>query len=108
MQEILAKQEKDKGKINIFSKELFSDFGLDKRLLRALNDDGFIKCTEIQKLAFAKVNEWKNCMIKSQTGSGKTLSYLIPIFQNLLQEQNISRSQGVFILVICPTRELCL
>ena len=48
-------------------------------------------------------------MIESATGSGKTLSYLIPIFDVLSRkEKKIQRSDGTMALIVCPTRELCL
>ena len=48
-------------------------------------------------------------MIKSETGSGKTLSYLIPIVQ-MLQSMptKIDRSDGAYCLILVPTRELCV
>ena len=58
-----------KGKIEegnqneIFSKELFSDFGLDPKLLTALTKDNFIKSTEIQKVSFKPIITGKNCII---------------------------------------------
>ncbi|KAE8269917.1 hypothetical protein A4X09_0g2432 [Tilletia walkeri] len=48
-------------------------------------------------------------MIHSQTGSGKTLTYLLPILHHLLplsQESFINRSIGTLAIVLAPTREL--
>ena len=48
-------------------------------------------------------------MIKSETGSGKTLSYLIPIVQRLQGlEKRIDRSDGAYAIILVPTRELCV
>ena len=44
-----------------------------------------------------------------QTGSGKTLAYAVPILQKLQDiRPKISRSDGTFVLVIVPTRELAI
>jgi len=53
----------EKKKDEIFSKDLFSDFGINKRLLKALNNDNFIKSTEIQKQSYDKVFQGRNCII---------------------------------------------
>lgn len=46
-------------------------------------------------------------MVRSQTGSGKTLSYAVPLVQSLQSVQpKVSRSDGPLALVIVPTREL--
>ena len=48
-------------------------------------------------------------MIKSATGSGKTLSYLIPIVQRLQSfPTKIDRSDGAYVIILVPTRELCV
>ena len=51
----------------------------------------------------------RDVFIQSQTGSGKTLSFLLPIFQDLLplsSHSYIDRSIGTLAIVIAPTREL--
>lgn len=56
-----------------------------------------------------KIFKDENVIIKSITGSGKTLSYLVPIYTNLLKmEPKVTREKGTLALVICPTRELCI
>lgn len=51
----------------------------------------------------------RDVFIQSQTGSGKTLSYLLPIIQDLLPLSSLSyidRSIGTLAIIIAPTREL--
>lgn len=61
-------------------------------------------------MAFAPVLQGKSCIIADQSGSGKTLAYLVPVIQRLRQEElqglgkSSSRSPRVVILV--PTAEL--
>ena len=46
-------------------------------------------------------------LVRSETGSGKTLSYIIPILDALVRLPNkITRADGTFVVVIAPTREL--
>lgn len=48
-------------------------------------------------------------VIKASTGSGKTLAYLIPLINRIIKSKSITkREDGTCIMVICPTRELCL
>lgn len=61
-------------------------------------------------MAFTPVIEGKSCVIADQSGSGKTLAYLIPIIQRLRLEEleglgkPLSKSPQVLIMV--PTAEL--
>ena len=50
-----------------------------------------------------------NRLVQSPTGTGKTLTYLIPIVHHLAAlPKKISRSDGTNALIIAPTRELCI
>ena len=67
--------------------------------------------TKIQKKAIPILLEHKNVIVKSETGSGKTLAYIIPLYQNLIEinEVNkISRKDGIYSIIFSPTHELCL
>ena len=51
----------------------------------------------------------RDVLLQAQTGSGKTLTYLLPILQSLLplsEESFIDRSVGTLAIVLAPTREL--
>ena len=51
----------------------------------------------------------KDALIKSETGSGKTLTYLLPIVTRLgEQKTRIHRNQGTRAIILLPTRELCV
>lgn len=65
--------------------------------------------TEVQKLAIPHILKGRDTLVKSQTGSGKTLSYAIPLIQSLRsKEPRIQRSNGVYAVILVPTRELAL
>lgn len=62
-------------------------------------------------MAFAPVTGGKTCVVADQSGSGKTLAYLVPIIQRLRQEEelegrNKSSSQAPRVVILAPTAEL--
>lgn len=84
---------------------LWDDFNLDARILQALDHLGFKHPTLIQSSALPLALEEKRDIIaKSSTGSGKTAAYCIPILQNILSEEDPEKCVKSIILV--PTREL--
>lgn len=82
----------------------FSDLNLSTPLLNALNDIGFTKPTTIQHKAFPVIMSGKDVVGLAQTGTGKTLAYLLP----LLRLMKFSKSIAPKILIIVPTRELVM
>ncbi len=69
-------------------------------LAATLHSLGFDAPTEIQDRAIPVLNEKRDLVGLSQTGTGKTLAFLLPIIQNM-QEENYPQA-----IVLCPTREL--
>lgn len=61
-------------------------------------------------MAFAPVFEKKSCIIADQSGSGKTLAYLLPVIQRIRQEEleGIGKSlpQNPRVVILVPTAEL--
>ncbi len=80
----------------------FHDLNLNKPLLNALADMEFEYPTPIQKEAFSVVMSGKDVMGVAQTGTGKTVAYLLP----LLRMMKFSDQVPPRILIIVPTREL--
>ena len=80
----------------------FEDLNLNKTLLNALNDLGYIYPTPIQKETFSVLMSGKDAVGIAQTGTGKTLAYLLP----LLRLHKFSSDLAPKILIIVPTREL--
>jgi len=79
----------------------FKDFGLSEETMKALFKLGYDNPTEVQAKVIPQVLKGKDVIVKSQTGSGKTAAYAIPICENLELEQNNPQ-----VLVLTPTREL--
>jgi ATP-dependent RNA helicase CshB len=76
-------------------------FEYKKYINSAMEDLKFADLTEVQKKVIPLILEGKDLMVTSETGSGKTHAYLIPIFQKL-DENNHSLQ----FLISSPTREL--
>ncbi|WP_240040737.1 DEAD/DEAH box helicase [Pseudocnuella soli] len=80
----------------------FEDFKLEKRLLNALTGLGYATPTTIQERVFSVVMSGADVCGIAQTGTGKTLAYLLP----LLNQWKYSKTKDPQILVLVPTREL--
>jgi ATP-dependent RNA helicase DDX31/DBP7 len=88
----------------------FSGLGLNDKLVSHLTDHlRFKNPTKVQQLVIPNMISYeRDLFIKAQTGSGKTLSFLLPIIHKLmLEKQNkINRDSGLFAIILTPTREL--
>lgn len=80
----------------------FNDLNLNTPLYNALDDLGFETPTPIQAQSFNVVASGKDVVGIAQTGTGKTLAYMLPILRNL----KYSRQDNPRVLVLVPTREL--
>jgi ATP-dependent RNA helicase RhlE len=80
----------------------FSDLNLSKQLLNALNDLEYTTPTPIQAKGFPVIMSGKDVLGIAQTGTGKTLAYLLPS----LRQWQFSKSRFPQILILVPTREL--
>ncbi|WP_232735675.1 DEAD/DEAH box helicase [Alteribacter populi] len=81
----------------------FEHLGIKSDLNDVLNDLGITKATEIQERSIPILLKGSNVVAQSQTGTGKTLAFLLPILEKI--EVTSSDIQG---LVLAPTRELAL
>lgn len=80
----------------------FQDLNLNTPLQNALEDLGYIYPTAIQEKALPVVLSGKDVIGIAQTGTGKTLAYLLPILKQL----KFSKQKHPRILIVVPTREL--
>lgn len=83
------------------SKENFSTYELSENIKRALTDLNYHIPTEVQQKVIPLALEQKDLVVKSQTGSGKTASFGIPICELVDWEENKPQA-----LILTPTREL--
>lgn len=82
----------------------FEDFNLNSPLQKALAEQNFITPTAIQQKAFSPIMSGKDVLAIAQTGTGKTIAYLLPC----LRQWNFSKEKFIQILILVPTRELVL
>lgn len=82
---------------------MFDGYELKDYIVRALSDLRFESFTDVQKAVFDRMKISKNILAKSKTGSGKTHSFLVPIFQSLVED-----SYSVQAVIVAPTKELAL
>eukprot|EP00568_Trieres_chinensis_P012978 CAMPEP_0183298272 /NCGR_PEP_ID=MMETSP0160_2-20130417/5342_1 /TAXON_ID=2839 ORGANISM="Odontella Sinensis, Strain Grunow 1884" /NCGR_SAMPLE_ID=MMETSP0160_2 /ASSEMBLY_ACC=CAM_ASM_000250 /LENGTH=737 /DNA_ID=CAMNT_0025460279 /DNA_START=1 /DNA_END=2214 /DNA_ORIENTATION=+ len=73
---------------------------------RALDRMGMERMTEIQAKTFAAAAIGRDVLGRARTGTGKTLAFLLPAIERVLQNENFQRGSQVGVLVISPTREL--
>jgi ATP-dependent RNA helicase RhlE len=85
----------------------FKNFGLIEQLITAVTDMGYTVPTAIQAQAIPLVLEGSDLMACSQTGTGKTAGFTLPLLQNLQKNTRDTRRM-VRALILTPTRELCL
>ncbi len=85
----------------------FSDSGIDQRLLRAIEHLGFEQMTEIQAEAIPTAVAGRDLMATSQTGTGKTIAFALPMLHRLMHLRRPA-SQDPRGLILAPTRELAL
>ncbi|EOQ19947.1 MULTISPECIES: ATP-dependent RNA helicase DbpA [Bacillus] len=85
------------------SKKSFSNYALSKEVRRALTGLGYEHPTEVQGEVIPVALQKKDLVVKSQTGSGKTASFGIPLCEMVEWEENKPQA-----LVLTPTRELAV
>ena len=79
----------------------FGQFNLKPEIIIALTKIGFTKPTPVQAKLIPAILQGKDVVGQSQTGSGKTHTFLIPIFNQLEQDR-----QYVQAVITTPSREL--
>ncbi|HKU11915.1 MAG TPA: DEAD/DEAH box helicase, partial [Sinomonas sp.] len=88
---------------------LFTDLGIDDRVLAALREVGYEKPSPIQAATIPLLLEGRDVVGLAQTGTGKTAAFAVPALSRLaeLHDQN-GPSRSTQALVLAPTRELAL
>lgn len=85
----------------------FSSLGLSSALVKALEKSGYTQPYPIQEQAIPAVLNGKDILGIAKTGSGKTMSFALPIL-HLLQHRPVGRNRHIQALVLVPTRELAV
>lgn len=81
----------------------FEELNLSSNIKKSLKENGYIDTTEIQAKAIPVILEGKDIIGLSQTGTGKTASYGLPLIEKI--DASSSKIQSI---ILCPTRELAV
>ena len=91
------------------TEQRFSSLALDERLLGALDKQAFHFCTPIQAQALPLLLEGRDVSGQAQTGTGKTLAFLLASAQRILHSTLPATLPGrPRVLIVAPTRELAI
>ncbi|MGH9678705.1 MAG: DEAD/DEAH box helicase, partial [Candidatus Acidiferrales bacterium] len=82
----------------------FSELQISNTTKERLSFAKFVMPTPVQAASIPVSLEGKDVLATAQTGTGKTLAFLIPIIEKLLNQ----KGQGIEALVLVPTRELAM
>jgi ATP-dependent RNA helicase RhlE len=83
----------------------FSELSLSNTLQHNLAHHGFVQPTPVQAQSIPQQLAGHDLVITAQTGTGKTLAFLLPLLERLAKQQN---PPGVSALILTPTRELAI
>ena len=81
----------------------FKEYKLSEEIVRALSGLGYEEPTEVQSKVLPLALDQKDLVVRSQTGSGKTASFGIPLCEMVEWEENKPQA-----LILTPTRELAV
>jgi ATP-dependent RNA helicase RhlE len=84
--------------------ENFSELPISSYMKERLSAAKFVLPTPVQAAAIPQALEGKDVLATAQTGTGKTLAFLIPVMEKLL----LQKTKGIAALVLVPTRELAM
>ena len=81
----------------------FKSLGISEAVIERLQKENVTTPTPIQEKAIPAVMQRKDVIAQAQTGTGKTLAFILPIIENFNFDQ-----QSIQALIVTPTRELAL
>jgi len=80
----------------------FNELGINNDLVAALEASYIVEPTPVQVRTIPLLLEGNDVIAEAETGTGKTLAFLLPILQNM------KPSSGIQSLILAPTRELAI
>ncbi len=88
------------------TQQRFTDLPLESSIKQALAQKGFEFCTPIQALTLPLSLAGRDIAGQAQTGTGKTMAFLIAVFHQLLSKPQ--KTKQIRALILAPTRELAV
>ncbi|KAF1829308.1 DEAD-domain-containing protein [Decorospora gaudefroyi] len=86
----------------------FTDLPLSEPTKQGLKSSHFAVMTDVQAKAIPLALQGHDILGAAKTGSGKTLSFIIPVLENLYRLQHVGPDAGLGALILSPTRELAI
>lgn len=90
------------------TEQRFIDFPIHENVLAALDSKGFEFCTPIQAKTLPITLAGQDIAGQAQTGTGKTLAFLIAVFHYLLTNDSATNKNQPRAIILAPTRELAV
>lgn len=81
----------------------FKKLGISENIIKTLNNSGIKEPTAIQKDSIELIMRGTDVIAEAHTGTGKTLAFLLPIYENIKTTDNCIQC-----LILTPTRELAI
>lgn len=91
---------------DFLTEKKFEDLDIPEAVLSGLKDAGVINCTPIQEQVLPVSLSGKDVAGQAQTGTGKTIAFLVTVFTRLLSLKTKSKLPSA--LIVAPTRELAI
>ncbi|WCJ22398.1 DEAD-box ATP-dependent RNA helicase 31 [Euphorbia peplus] len=91
------------------SESRFDQCAVSPLSLKGIKDAGYEKMTVVQEATLPVILKGKDVLAKARTGTGKTVAFLLPAIETVVNSPPTTRDQKrppFIVLVICPTREL--
>lgn len=85
----------------------FENLGIPEKILAGLKEAGFERCTPIQEQVIPVSLSGKDIAGQAQTGTGKTIAFLVSVFSRLLSDES-KKNNLSSALIVAPTRELAI
>ncbi|TAN08213.1 MAG: DEAD/DEAH box helicase [Rhodanobacteraceae bacterium] len=94
----------------VLTDTFFEQFNLHPHLAAGLADRGFTRCTPIQSLTLPLSLQGRDVAGQAQTGTGKTLAFLVTVMNRLLMQPAVPgrHDNDPRAVIIAPTRELAI
>uniref|UniRef100_A0A7N0VGF2 ATP-dependent RNA helicase n=1 Tax=Kalanchoe fedtschenkoi TaxID=63787 RepID=A0A7N0VGF2_KALFE len=77
--------------------------------VKALSEAGYVQMTRVQETSVSVGLEGKDALVKAKTGTGKSAAFMLPAIEaviNAMDVKNKQRMPPIYVLILCPTREL--
>lgn len=86
----------------------FDTYPIHSTLKKNLEEQGFIRPTDIQYKAIPSILKGEDVLAIAQTGTGKTVAFAVPVINTILDLRKTKKKPGIQSIIMVPTRELAV